>query len=209
MGDRNDVVRVGVGSTRGPKVEAVRRTLHQLRQSFSDFLPGELTLEARKVPSGTAETPRSTKELMMGAKNRALAVAEELSREGLDPTLAIGLEGGIVAEAVEGDGCSFWLESWAYATDGRRGYFGSSGCLPLPEAVVVAVVEHEEELGPAADRIFAERDVAAHRGTFGVLTEEQVTREEAFRRSLLHALAPFYNGRRYRPLAEQESNGAE
>ena len=35
------------------------------------------------------------------------------------------------------------------------------------------------------------------KGTFGVLTADLVTREEAFVRALLHALAPFYNASAY------------
>jgi non-canonical (house-cleaning) NTP pyrophosphatase len=64
--------------------------------------------------------------------------------------------------------------------------------------VIEAVVNRGEDLGPAADKLFEQEDVAGHQGTFGILTAELITREDAFVRSLLHALAPFYNRAAYR-----------
>jgi non-canonical (house-cleaning) NTP pyrophosphatase len=86
-----------------------------------------------------------------------------------------------------------FLESWAFVTDGTRGFFGGSGRIPLPDELASAVLERGEDLGPAADRFFQRRDVAGREGTFGVLTGGVITREDAFARSMLHALAPFYN----------------
>jgi len=123
---------------------------------------------------------------------------ETLSEEGTVPALSIGLEGGLRSDTPEGaDEPVVSLEAWAYATDGVNGFFGSSGCLPLPGELVRAVIENGEDLGPAADELYGQQDVAGRQGTFGVLTAELVTREEAFVRALLHALAPFYNASAY------------
>ena len=189
---------VAVGSTRGPKVEAVRRALSILRERFPGFLSDELRLIARAVPSGTASTPLSSAELMEGARRRAQGLFDVLSEEGNVPALSIGLEGGLRTEtAGAGDERVVSLEAWAYATDGVNGFFGSSGCLPLPDELVRAVLEDGADLGPAADEFYGQQDVAGRQGTFGILTAELVTREEAFVRALLHALAPFYNATAY------------
>jgi inosine/xanthosine triphosphatase len=179
---------VAVGTTRVPKVRAVEQALAELRGRFPGFLPGAFRIETRKVSSGVAETPRSTEETMRGARARAHAAFEGLRSEGARPSLGIGLEGGVAAA-----GSAFFLESWAYVTDGARGYFGGSGAIPLPAGLAELVVVDGAELGEAADRYFARTDVAANEGTFGVLTRMMVSREEAFVRSLIHALAPFYN----------------
>ncbi len=179
---------VAVGTTRAPKVRAVERALAELRGRFPDFLPGALRLETRKVSSGVAETPRSTEETMRGARARAQFAFDGLLSEGTRPSLGIGLEGGIAAAG----GASF-LEAWAYATDGARGHFGGSGAMPLPEGLADLVLVSGAELGEAADRYFGRTEVAANEGTFGILTRMMVSREEAFVRSLIHALAPFYN----------------
>jgi non-canonical (house-cleaning) NTP pyrophosphatase len=183
---------IALGTTRAPKVRAVRRALFEIRDRFPRFLEGEIRLEPRSVPSGVAETPRSTTEAMRGAQSRAEGARRQVVSEGLSPVLAIGLEGGVASE----NGLAF-LHSWAYVTDGARGHFGSGGSVPLPAELVRAVMEEGEELGGAADRYFERREVAAHEGTFGVLTGMMVSREEAFARSLIHALAPFYNARAY------------
>ncbi len=184
---------VAVGTTRRPKLDAVELVLRELRQRFPDFLPGELGLEPRQVPSGAPSTPTSTEETMRGAKNRARRTFELLEDEGITPALSIGLEGGIVAQ----NGAAF-LESWSFVTDGHGGFFGGSGSIPLPDELSEAVLERREDLGAAADRYFERRDVAGHEGTFGLLTQGMVSRKAAFVRSMLHALAPFYNTGGYR-----------
>jgi inosine/xanthosine triphosphatase len=183
---------VALGTTRAPKVRAVRRALSEIRGRFPRFLAGEIRLEPRSVPSGVPETPRTTTEAMSGARSRAEGALRQVLSEGLQPALGIGLEGGVVAES----GLSF-LHSWAYVTNGAEGHFGSSGSVPLPPELVRAVMEEGEDLGEAADRYFERREVAANEGTFGVLTGMMVSREEAFARSLIHALAPFYNAVAY------------
>lgn len=183
---------VAVGTTRRPKVQAVERVLADLRARFPDFLPGELAIEPRQVPSGAPSTPTTTEATMLGAKTRARNAFAALRDDGLVPSLSIGLEGGLATA-----GHTVFLESWAFATDGERGFFGGSGRIPLPDELAAAVLDRGEDLGPAADRYFERRDVAGHEGTFGVLTDGVVTREEAFARSMLHALAPFYNAGAY------------
>ena len=197
---------VAIGSTRGPKVEAVRRALAILKERFPGFLSDDLRLIARTVPSGTASTPLSSRELMEGARTRAQGLFEVLTEEGTVPALSIGLEGGLRRETGEGDiEPVVLLEAWAYATDGVHGFFGSSGCLPLPGELVRAVLEDGVDLGPAADEFYGQQDVAGRQGTFGILTAELVTREEAFVRALLHALAPFYNASAYATRIEDAS----
>lgn len=190
---------VAIGSTRGPKVEAARRALAIVKEKFPGFFRGGLRLIARSVPSGTAATPSSTEELMAGARHRATRLFERLAEEGQVPALSLGLEGGILRES-EGHGreAVFLLESWAYVTDGVCGYYGSGGCIALPSELTEAVLDRGEELGSAADKLYGLRDVAGRQGTFGVLTAGLVTREEAFVRALVHALAPFYNASAYR-----------
>ena len=188
---------VAVGSTRGPKVEAVRRALAILKERFPGFLGDDLRMIARAVPSGTASTPLSSAELMEGARTRAQGLFEILSAEATVPSLSIGLEGGLRSETTDGGETIVSLEAWAYAMDGVQGFFGSSGCVPLPSPLVRAVLEEGADLGPAADDLYGQQDVAGRQGTFGILTAELVTREEAFVRALLHALAPFYNATAY------------
>ena len=190
---------VALGSTREPKIRAAQRALTLIKERIPAFLAGDYQLLSRAAPSGTSPTPQSTAELMAGARNRAESLIQTLSSEAQAPDLSIGLEGGIGSETgLDGKSRLYFLESWAYVTNGRQGVFGSSGCLPLPDDVVEAVVNRGEDLGPVADKLYEQEDVAGHQGTFGILTADLITREDAFVRSLLHALAPFYNQSAYR-----------
>jgi inosine/xanthosine triphosphatase len=186
-----DEALIAVGTTRLSKIRAVERALSQLRERFPDFLPRGIRLETRDVSSGVSSTPRSTEETMEGARKRASSVYEVLLSEGRRPSLGIGLEGGVASAA----GVSF-LEAWAHVTDGRRGFFGGSGAIPLPEGLAEPVLAGID-LGQAADRYFGRQEIAANEGTFGILTRMMVSREEAFVRSLIYALAPFYNAPGY------------
>jgi len=190
--ERSAIVVVALGTRRRPKVRATERALAELRHRHRDFLRGELRIEPRDVESGAPATPTTTEQCMAGARQRALNALRAVSDSHTTPCLGIGLEGGVLVE-----GGSF-LESWAFVTDGVKGAFGSSGRVTLPAPLAETVLTQGQDLGPSADQFFARQDVAAHEGTFGVLTSGIVTREEAFVRSLLHALAPFYNARVYR-----------
>ncbi len=192
---------VAVGTTRGPKIRAVERVFSELRERFPDFLPGGIRLEPRSVSSGVSATPRSIEETMRGARRRAAGAYDALVSEGVRPTLGIGLEGGVASA-----GSDSFLEAWTYVTDGRRGFFGGSGAIPLPQGLADAVLQSGVDLGLAADRYFERTDVAANEGTFGILTRMMVSREGAFVRSLIHALAPFYNAMGYglEPGAERQ-----
>jgi inosine/xanthosine triphosphatase len=182
---------IAVGTKRAPKIRAVERALSELRERLPDFLPAGIQLEARSVASGVSSTPRSTEETMRGAETRASSAYHALLSEGRRPALGIGLEGGVASS-----GSCLFLEAWAHVTDGRRGFFGGSGAIPLPGGLADPVLAGVD-LGAAADRFFGRREIAGSEGTFGILTRMMVSREEAFVRSLIHALAPFYNAPGY------------
>ena len=84
---RSQATVIGVGTTRQPKLDAVELVLRELRERFPAFLPGELRLEPRQVPSGAPSTPTTTEETMRGARNRARNTFELLEREGITPSL--------------------------------------------------------------------------------------------------------------------------
>jgi non-canonical (house-cleaning) NTP pyrophosphatase len=189
---------IAVGSTRTPKVRAVETALGLLRSRFPGFLPGAVRIDVHSVDSGVASMPTTTLEMMTGARARAKNALALVGREGSTGAIGIGLEGGVRMEATERDADEplAFLEAWSYTTDGARGFFGSSGAIPLPLSLSRPVVAGAD-LGESADRVFGRTGIAGKEGTFGVLTGGTVSREDAFVRSLMHALAPFYNSTAY------------
>lgn len=216
-------VYVAVGSTRRPKLNAVWEAL----SVFGPYLDpnAEFEVVGVEVPSGVGHTPLSRAELMAGARRRADALLAQ-AREHNEPwRYFVGLEGGldVVEESLPAQGVaasaatsaeSEWtglqplkkqearrlvfLENWAYVTDGTRASYGQSGAILLPEALAVRVVDHGEDLAAAIDAFAGEQGIRDARGAWGVLTNNLITRQDAFRVAVINAFAPFFNAGAYR-----------
>ena len=198
---------VAVGSTRRPKLNAVWEAL----SVFGPALDPNVLFEVAgvEVESSVGHTPVSREELMRGAKHRAEALAK-LALERSEPwRYFVGLEGGLDV-VQEGPSRRVFLESWAYASDAERGYFGRSGGIEIPGPLAGEVLEKGVELSVAIDRYAAAMDAESFagaagirdaQGAWGVLSSNLITRQDAFRVAVVSAFAPFYNARMYRGVA--------
>ncbi len=180
---------VAVGSTRKPKLDAVRDALRSLGPGLGRGLRFEI--EAIDIPSGVRHTPLSRKETMAGARQRA----EALVRIALDQKKPwkyfIGLEGGLDVIHEAGHRWVF-LENWAFVTDGAGlDSFGHSGGVLLPEALARRVVDDGLDLSDAIDAFVGARGVRDAQGAWGVFTHNRITRRDAVRISVISAFAPF------------------
>ena len=211
-------ITIAVGSKRGPKLSAVTEAL----QSFSATLAHDAEFEVVgvEVESGVSHTPTSREELMRGARQRAEALREIALQQGAAWQYFVGLEGGldVVQEGESTDEMlrhpgmrqngqhRVFLESWAYVSDGARGYYGRSGSIELPEALAHEVLENSVELAVAIDRFAGTVGIRDAQGAWGVLSNNFISRQEAFRVAVIAAFAPFYNSRMYRIQAAGASN---
>jgi inosine/xanthosine triphosphatase len=202
-------ITIAVGSKRGPKVNAVREALEACGTMLA---PGaEFDVVGLQVESGVSHTPLTRQELMIGARQRAEALVSLARAPGQNWDFFAGLEGGldIVKEESSTDATSrdlfasglgprrIFLESWAYVTDGNRGFYGCSGSIELPEALAREVLDRGVELSVAIDRFAGAAGIRDAQGAWGVLSGNLITRQEAFRVAVIAALAPFYNARMY------------
>jgi inosine/xanthosine triphosphatase len=186
---------IAVGSTRKPKLAAVREAV----DGMSQLLAAQTSIEivGVEVESGVNHTPLSREESMRGARQRA-AWLEQVSKQEAKPwNYFVGLEGGLDSVIENGERRVF-LESWAYVSDGSRGYFGRSGAVELPEALAEEVFVHGTELSMAIDQFVGEVGIRDAQGAWGVLSGNKITRQEAFRVALIAAFAPFFNQPMYR-----------
>lgn len=151
---------------------------------------------ARAVSTNAPAMPLTDWELMQGARERALAVRDLLRGQRLEAEIYVGLEGGFHSISIEGEWHTF-LRGWAYATDGKRGWFGSSPSISVPAKIVKSVIEGRQELGWVIDEVAGKRDVRSRQGAWGVLTRDLVTRSMSFELALIAAFAPFYNAELY------------
>ena len=209
---------IAVGSKRGPKLNAVREAL----ESFSSALDHHAGFEVvgAEVESGVSHTPASRDELMRGARQRAEALQEIALQRRTTWQYFVGLEGGL--DVVQGGASTdemlrhpgmrqngqrrVFLESWAYVSDGKQGHYGHSGGIEIPEALAHEVLENGVELSAAIDRFAGAVGIRDAQGAWGVLSNNLISRQEAFRVAVIAAFAPFYNSKMYRARAAGASN---
>jgi inosine/xanthosine triphosphatase len=213
-------ITIAVGSKRGPKLSAVTEAL----QTFSAALAHDAQFEVVgvEVESGVSHTPASRDELMRGARQRAEALQEMAQQGGAAWQYFVGLEGGLdvmhegasANEMLRHSGLQqnghrrVFLESWAYVSDGARGHYGRSGSIELPEALAHEVLEKGVELAVAIDSFAGAIGIRDAQGAWGVLSNNFITRQEAFRVAVVAAFAPFYNARMYRAAASASNIGS-
>jgi inosine/xanthosine triphosphatase len=190
-----DKIIVAVGSARRPKLNAVREAL----AIFGPILDSNAQFEVvgQEVPSGVSHTPISRAELMAGARFRARELAKLAQERGESWKYFVGLEGGLdVVE--ENGGRLVFLQSWAYVLDETgRGAYGQSGAVQMPNALAAEVIERGTELSIAIDVYAGEQGIRDAQGAWGVLTQNLITRQEAFRVAVVSAFAPFFNANFY------------
>jgi non-canonical (house-cleaning) NTP pyrophosphatase len=188
-------ITVAVGSTRRPKLNAVWEALTVFGPSLDPNARFDVVGE--EVPSGVGHTPLSRAELMAGARKRAESLVDIARRRKESWKYFVGLEGGL--DVIEENGARrVFLENWAYVTDDSgRGSYGQSGAVLLPEALVTRVVDEGVELAEAVDAFAGGRGIRDAQGAWGVLTRNVITRQDAFRTSVINAFAPFFNAAIY------------
>jgi inosine/xanthosine triphosphatase len=186
---------IAVGSTRGPKVEAVRRTLSALATVAPAFAGAEIvTFDAS---SDAPPMPLSLDELLEGSRGRAQLALEIISASGRRADYGVGLEGGIDLRRTAPSNRGF-LMSWAYVTDGRRGAHGCGGAVEVPSALLEEVVDKGIELSEAIDALSGQKDVRSRQGAWGILTSGLFDRTRSFEIALVNAFAPFTSPGIYR-----------
>lgn len=193
-----NLVRIAVGSSRKPKLAAVQEALTQ----FAPLLAraNQVEVVGVEVESGVGHTPVSRDELMRGARQRVQALARLAKEKNERFHYFVGMEGGFDVIKENGSRRVF-LESWAYVSDGRKGYYGRSGCVEVPAALAHEVLENELELSVAIDRFAGAVGIRDAQGAWGVLSGNLISRTEAFRIAVVAAFAPFYNAKMYRDAA--------
>jgi inosine/xanthosine triphosphatase len=191
-------MRIAIGSTREPKVEAVKEAWEVFGPKLLEDLDATTTFSSYDVSNGVPRMPLNVAELMDGARNRAEHLLLQLKREKSEADFYVGLEAGFNVIGYEGPRRQAFLESWAYVSDGYKGYFGHGGGLYVPSFIADPVIDRGLELGIVMDRVTHQSDVGNGRGSWGVLTQDMMTRQSAFVVALIAAFAPFYHPEAYR-----------
>jgi inosine/xanthosine triphosphatase len=185
---------IALGSDRAAKIIAVRACIARIAEIDSSW--ANATVLARKVETKVPAMPLNDWQLMQGARERALAVRDQLRTQRLEADIYVGLEGGFHSISIEGEWHTF-LRGWAYATNGKSGTFGGTPSISVPSALAKKVIEGRRELGLVIDEVAGLHDVRSRQGAWGILSRDLVTRSMSFEVALIAAFAPFYNKQMY------------
>ena len=196
MHPASNIKTIALGSDRAAKIMALRAGIARVAELEPAW--ADIKLVARKVETSVPAMPLTDWELMLGARERALAVCDLLKRQKLEADLYVGLEGGFHSVSVESEWHTF-LRGWAYVTDGtvrdgkQHGFFGATPSISVPDSIKTSVIEGRRELGLVIDEFAGMRDVRSRQGAWGVLSRDLITRSLSFELALISAFAPFYN----------------
>lgn len=186
-------MRIAIGSTRQPKVEAVKEAWKVFSDQIITDPDEKAVFLSYNVTNGAPAMPLSVSDLMEGARGRAENLILQLKREKTEADFYIGLEGGFNVIESQGPRRKTFLESWVYVSDGYRGFFGHGGGLFIPPAIADPVIDRGIELGIVMDRVVSHTEDRLNQGTWGVLTRDLLTRKQSFVIALIAAFAPFYH----------------
>ncbi|MGN8645842.1 DUF84 family protein [Gracilibacillus sp. HCP3S3_G5_1] len=130
----------------------------------------EATIISADVDSQVDAQPKSDKETMQGAINRAKA-----SKQIEDNSYGIGLEGGIMQIDNQ-----VYLCNWgALVTPIDQLYVASGARIPLPLEVAQPLLKGKE-LGDVMREWTHIHDIRHHQGAIGIFTDSFVSREDMF-----------------------------
>jgi len=179
-------------------VDAVKEAWELFSDRILQDCDEEAVFLSYNVTHGTSAMPLSISELMEGASSRAESLVLQLKREKTEADFYIGLEGGFHVIDSQGAHRKAFLESWAYVSDGYKGFFGHGGGLFVPPSISDPVIDRGTELGIVMDRVVNQAETRVAKGTWGILTRDILTRQHSFVIALIAAFAPFYHPDAYR-----------
>ncbi len=162
---------VAVGSTNPVKIEAVK-------EGFEKVL-GAVEVVGVDVISGVSSHPIGLEETYLGALNRAKNAFEKVQC-----SYGVGIEAGLIKV-----GNHYIDVHVCVVFDGIRESVGLSQGFEYPKIVAEKVLEGVEG-GEVAEKISGIKDIGKNVGLIGYLTDNNITRKDLCRESVIMALIP-------------------
>ncbi len=166
---------VAVGSTNPVKINAVK-------SAFKSVFPDKkLKFIFAEVKSDVSKQPKSDKESIKGARNRAKKALKLFKAN-----FGVGLEGGL--QKVD----DRWFDSgWAVVIN-KEGFegIGSSLKMQTPEKMM-KLIRKGKELGEVDDIFFKRKDSKKKEGHFGLMTKKLINRKDGYIDAVISALVRF------------------
>lgn len=179
-------INVIIGSKNPVKVKAAEIAFTRL------FSNDKIAVKSINTSSEVSDMPLSDKEMINGAKNRALNCLKEKDE---DTNFTIGIEGGIhINDSLTFDHSKGFLRAWIAVYSIERSSMGiaSTITINLPSIVLNEVLSGKE-LKDVIDNLENRNEINKKEGAFGILTKGHISRMDTFIQAIYAAVAPFYN----------------
>jgi len=177
-------MKIFVGTKNEAKLDAVREVV----ASYASLKNAEII--GREVASEVADQPKSMRETVRGAKNRAKKVFGECD-------LSIGLESGLVE--VPGSLNGFMDLGVCAIFNGEKFALGLSSGFECPPKVNSLILNEGLDMTQACNKLglTSNPKLGSAEGLVGILTKGRVTRKEYTKQSLKMALIQIENKELY------------
>lgn len=168
-------MKIAVGSDNPVKVTAVKKAFLKVWPKKNCLVTGLVT------DSGVSNQPMSDEESIKGAQNRA---RQALGKAKAD--FGVGLESGL-----QKIGRHWFCCGWVVVID-KYGNIGTAASvrIEMPKKIMI-LIDQGVELGQAADKFFERKNVKQKEGFFGLMTNNIISRTDAYIDGVVMALVRF------------------
>jgi inosine/xanthosine triphosphatase len=161
-----------------------------VRHAAGKMLGTHWEIVASSGASGVSDQPMTSRETLLGSRNRVADV--RIKHPEAD--LWVGIEGG-----VEDDDLGLAAFAWVVVESPLRTGTGRSASFYLPEAIA-CLVRQGVELGEADDRIFGRTNSKQQDGAIGILSAGALDRAGLYEHAVIAALLAIVNPQLYPPV---------
>lgn len=168
-------MKINVGSTNNVKISAVKEAL----ALYEDFAPAEVS--GIKTSSGVSDQPKSLKETLTGAMNRAKSAF-------LDCDYSFGLESGLMAIPFTKTGFMDFTACAIY--DGKDFHLGFSPAIECPKEVMHYVLNENMNFNQACVKagLTDDPEIGSKEGMLSLLTRGRMNRNEFTKQAIIMAM---------------------
>jgi len=175
------MLKVIVGSENPVKIKCVKNV-------FSEYFK-EVKVIGKRVDSLVSDQPKSERETIQGAKNRAKQIFLKYKSD-----FGVGIEGGL-----EHINSRLYIFAWVCIMS-KRGKIGlgRTASFPIPQKIKELIIDDGKELGEADDIFFGTKNLKQGIGAIGLLSKGKLDRTKLYEQGVICALLPFLNEELYK-----------
>lgn len=185
-------MKVAVASNLTAEVGAVKEAWKVFSESLVDDRE-EVEFLSYGVAGEIRGIPLTLDDLMRGARSKAETLILQLKRERTEADFYVGLQSGFQVVDSQGPRRLAFLASWAYVTDGHKGWFGHGPGLAVPPKILGPVIDRGIGLDIVLDRFSKQAGLSAENGPWECLSRDILSERHSFVLALISAFAPFFN----------------